>query len=192
MLNPIRKSWLILFWIVIMVSGLALVGSLHLCTAESNTLTSIPSTFSASGGNGILELTMSIDRDSYSLGRTCSPDLTITNISNETIDYEHTGLDFDFQVYNDTNNLVYRWSNFIAIPQFIAIVPLPAGESKSANFTWLQTCNSNLSVQGDLASPGTYNIIGETPNLWNKDCTDTIHNRGNTYVYSNNSTHDGA
>ena len=157
MMNPRRKSILSLF-LIVMVSESAFAGSLHFCTAQSD----IPATILASGGNGILELTVSIDKNSYSLGQLVNLTLTITNISNQTINYEHTGLDFDFQVYNGTHNLVYQWSNFKAIAQFIEIVPLPAGESESTNFTWLQTCNFNLSVQGESVSPGTYNIIGET------------------------------
>jgi len=116
----------------------------------------------ASGEKSNLELTMTLEKTRYSLGEPVNLTLTITNISNQTINFEHTGLDFDFQVYNDTNNVVYQWSNFQAIPQFIAIVPLPAGESRSANFTWLQTCNFNASVEGDPVSTGTYNIIGQT------------------------------
>jgi hypothetical protein len=157
MMNPRRKPLLSLF-LIVMVSESAFAGSLHFCIAQSD----IPATILASGGNGILELTVSIDKNSYSLGQPVNLTLTITNISNQTINYEHTGLDFDFQVYNGTHNLVYQWSNFKAIAQFIEIVPLPAGESESTNFTWLQTCNFNLSVQGELVSPGTYNIIGET------------------------------
>jgi hypothetical protein len=116
----------------------------------------------SSGGNGNLELTMTLDKTLYSLGEPVNLTLSITNISNQTINFTHTGLDFDFQVYNDTNNVVYQWSNFQAIAQFIAIVPLPAGESMSANFTWLQTCNFNAQVEGDSVSPGTYYIVGQT------------------------------
>ena len=115
-----------------------------------------------SGGNGTLELTMTLDKTSYFLGEPVNLTLTLTNVSNQTINYEHTGLDFDFQVYNGTNNPVYRWSNFQAIPQFIALEPLYAGASISANFTWLQTCNYNAQVQGDLILPGTYYIVGQT------------------------------
>ncbi len=116
----------------------------------------------ASGGNGSLELTMTLDKTVYSLGEPVNLTLTITNITNQTINYEHTGLDFDFQVYNGTNNEVYEWSNFIAIPQFIAIVPLQAGASRSDNFTWTQICNFNAQVEGDPVSPGTYYIVGQT------------------------------
>ena len=116
----------------------------------------------ASGGKGNLELTMTLNKTSYSLGEPVNLTLTITNISNQTINFEHTGLDFDFQVYNGTNNVVYQWSNFRAIAQFITIMPLSAGESFSANFTWLQTCNFNAQVEGDPVSPGTYYIVGQT------------------------------
>ncbi|HYA77809.1 MAG TPA: BsuPI-related putative proteinase inhibitor [Verrucomicrobiae bacterium] len=116
----------------------------------------------ASGAKGNLELTMTLDKTTYSLGEPVNLTLAITNISDQTINFTDTGLNFDFQVYNDTNNVVYQYSNFIAIPQFIAILPLPAGQSISANFTWLQTCNFSLQVNGDPVAPGTYNIIGET------------------------------
>ena len=114
------------------------------------------------GGNSNLELTMTLGNTVYSLGEPVNLTLTITNITNQTINFTHTGWDFDFQVYNDTNNVVYQWSNFRGIPQFIAIVPLEAGENVSASFTWLQTCNFNSSVEGIQVSPGIYNIIGET------------------------------
>jgi hypothetical protein len=116
--------------------------------------------FMAAGRNGNLELNMTLGKTVYSLGEPLNLTLTITNISNQTINFTHTGLDFDFQVYNGTNNLVYQWSNFKAIAQFITIIPLSAGESRSANFTWLQTCSFNASVEGDPVSPGTYSIIG--------------------------------
>jgi hypothetical protein len=116
----------------------------------------------ASGEKGSLELTMTLDKTTYNLGEPVNLTLTITNITNQTINFTHTGLDFDFQVYNDTNNLVYQWSNFQGIAQFIVIEPLASGQSVSVNFTWTQTCNFNLQVEGDPVSQGTYNIIGLT------------------------------
>lgn len=162
MLNFMNKSLLIGFWIAVMVSGLFFVGNVHFCNAQSDGATSILAATNVSGGNGSLELTLTIDKATYSLGEPVNLTLSITNISNQTINYTHTGLDFDFQVLNGTNNVVYQWSNFRAIAQFIAITPLPAGESTSANFTWEQICNFNAQVEGDPVSPGTYNIVGET------------------------------
>lgn len=145
-----------------MVSRLVFAGSVHFGNAQSEMSTSIPAVTKASGGNGSLELTLTIDKTSYSLGEPVNLTLTITNISNKTINYTHTGLDFDFQVTNGTNNQVYQWSNFRAIAQFIAIIPLAPGESSSANFTWQQISNFNPQTEGDPLSPGTYNMIGET------------------------------
>ncbi len=117
---------------------------------------------SGSGTKGNLELTMTIDKTVYNIGEPVNLTLTITNVSQQTINFTHTGLDFDFQVTNDTNNQVYQYSNFKFIPQFIAIEPLASGESISANFNWPQICNFNTQVQDDPASPGIYNIIGQT------------------------------
>lgn len=102
-----RKSLLSVFLLLVMVNALAFVGSFHFCTAQS-ILTPNPTIF-ATGGNGNLELTMTIDKFSYSLGEPVNLTLTLTNVSNQTINFEHTGLDFDFQVTNGTNNLVYQW-----------------------------------------------------------------------------------
>ena len=157
-----RRSLLSAFWIAVIVSGLVFVGNMHFCDAQNDISTSIPAATNASEGNGSLELSLTIDKTSYSLGEPVNLTLFITNISNQTINYTHTGLDFDFQVINGTNNVVYQWSNFRAIAQFLAIIPLSAGESTSANFTWQQICNFNTQVEGYPVSPGTYNIVGET------------------------------
>ena len=165
--NSMRKLLMNAFWIAVILGGLMFVGNIHFCNAQNDKSTSTFSATIASGENGNLELTMTINKTSYSLGEPLNLTLTITNISNQTINYTHTGLDFDFQVNNGTNNIVYKWSNFRAIAQFITIEPLPAGESISANFTWQQTCNFNTQVEGDQVSQGTYNVIGETGPTYN-------------------------
>ena len=165
--NSMRKLLMNAFWIAIMIGGLMFVGNMHFCNAQNDKSTSTFSATLASGENGNLELTLTMNKTSYSLGDPVNLTLTITNISNQTINYTHTGLDFDFQVNNGTNNIVYKWSNFKAIAQFITIAPLPAGESISANFTWQQICNFNAQVEGDPVSPGTYNVIGETGPTYN-------------------------
>ena len=118
------------FWIAIIISGLFFAGSMHFCDAHNDGSTLIPVAAKTSGENGSLELTMTIDKTSHSIGEPVNLTLTITNIGNQTINYDHTGLDFDFQVYNDTSNLVYQWSNFKAIAQFIIIEPMSPGESQ--------------------------------------------------------------
>jgi len=61
-----RKPLLSVFLLLVMVSALAFVGSFHFCTAQSSIPTPIPTLF-ATGGNGNLELTMNINKSSYSL-----------------------------------------------------------------------------------------------------------------------------
>jgi len=154
------KVFLSTILVAVMMCGLAFAGEVHFGVAQRDPATSAPVVTVASGDNGNLTLTLNVDRMVLSLGEPVNLTLTITNVTNQTVNFTHTGLDFDFKVINDTNNLVYQWSNFEAIPQFVGVVPLDAGESFSANFTWLQTCNFNYQVQGDPVSPGIYNIIG--------------------------------
>ncbi|HUK84229.1 MAG TPA: BsuPI-related putative proteinase inhibitor [Candidatus Acidoferrum sp.] len=151
-----KKVFLWVLLITIMISCLVFAGSLHFATAQ----TSAPTSTGASGESGALKLTMTTDKTTYSLGEPVNLTLTITNISTQTISFTHSGYDFDFQVTNDTNSQVYRWSNFKAFPDIVTISQLQSGENISANFTWLQTCNFDVSVQDDPVSPGTYNIIG--------------------------------
>ncbi len=141
-----------------MIGCLAFAAALHFGAAQTNT----PTPNVASGESGDLQLTMTTDKTTYSLGEPVNLTMTITNISTQTISFTHSGYDFDFQVTNDTNNQIYQWSNFKAFPDIITITQLQPGENISANFTWLQTCNFDLSVQGDPVSPGTYNIIGQS------------------------------
>ncbi len=135
------------------------------------TIPQSPNQLIASGTNGNLQLTITLNKTTYSLGEPINFTLTITNISGQTINFTHTGLDYDFRVTNDTNNLVYQYSNFLAIPQYVFIQPLPAGASMSANFSWLQICNFNTAVQGEPVSPGTYNLIGLTGPIYGIETT---------------------
>ena len=155
--------------ILILVFAIGTVLSIAVILAHNNGVapmapmqTPAPTPSPAPASASSLQLSLTVEKAVYSLGEPVNLTVTITNISNQTVSYTHTGLDFDFKVYNDSNNLVYQWSNFMAIPQFITIVPFPAGESMSQNFTWLQTCNFNTSVVGDQVSAGTYYIVGLT------------------------------
>jgi hypothetical protein len=104
---------------------------------------------------------MTIEKTYYVLGEPITITLTITNISNQTINFTHTGQNFDFLVYNDTNNLVYQWSKGRAFPLFITIIPLKPQQNITALYVWQQTSNSQ-SNQNKSVSPGIYNIVGET------------------------------
>jgi hypothetical protein len=112
-----------------------------------------------------LQLTMALQKTTYSLGEPINITLTLTNISNQTTTIELSAYNnFDFQVYNDTNSILYQWSNCwigVAVPQVIWLETLNAGESVSANLAWNQTCyNSGLS-KGVPVSSGTFYIVGQ-------------------------------
>jgi hypothetical protein len=108
-----------------------------------------------------LELTMAIEKPYYVIGEPINITLSITNISSQTINFTHTGHDFDFLVYNGTNNIIYQWSKGRAFPLFVMIVPLNPQENNTGTYVWQQTSNSQ-SNQEIPVSPGTYNIVGET------------------------------
>lgn len=114
----------------------------------------------AQGSNDGLQLTMTLEKTVYRLGEPIDIALTITNISNQTVTF---GLgpdvnDFDFHVYNDTNSNIY-WHSSIwigsAIPMYIILIALKAGDNWSENFVWQQNMISSGTV-----SPGTYYIVG--------------------------------
>jgi len=128
--------------------------------------TSPPTGSQATVVNGSLELTVSVEKTVYSVGEPVNITLTITNISSQTFNFTHTGMDFDFIVINGTNNLVYQWSIGRAFPLFVMIEPLQPGENVTAKYVWSQTCNGNASIEGLSASPGTYYIVGKSNSIY--------------------------
>jgi len=135
-----------------------------------------PSTLTtAEGANEGLELTMTLEKTVYNLGETMKITLTLTNIGNQTAnfgpDYSN---DFDFQVYNGTNSILYQWSDRwigVAHPNIIWGETLRAGESLSEDITWQQTCYNTGLSEGVPVLPGTYNIIGQIGPLYGANST---------------------
>ena len=117
------------------------------------------------GINEQLGLQMTLQKTNYSLGEPINITLTLTNISNQTATIGLSAYNnFDFQVYNDTNSILYQWSNRwigVAVPQVIVLETLNPGESLSQNFVWNQTCHNNGLSEGVPISPGIYYIVGQ-------------------------------
>jgi len=109
-----------------------------------------------------LELTMAVEKTDYVLGESVNVTLTVTNISNQTIDFAYAAWTFDFLVYNDTGS-VYQWSSCRIFPQFIINWPLKPGDNITNVLAWPQTCNLAERSQGIQVSPGTFYILGEIP-----------------------------
>jgi hypothetical protein len=128
--------------------------------------TSPPTSSQATSANGTLELTLSVEKIIYSVGEPVNITLAITNISNQTVDFTHTGMDFDFIVTNGTGNVIYQWSIGRAFPLFVMIEPLQPGENVTATYVWPQTCNSNPSTVGASVSPGTYYVVGKSNSIY--------------------------
>jgi hypothetical protein len=120
----------------------------------------------AEGVNDGLDLTMRLDKTEYSLGEPINITLTLTNISNQTatfgLDYSN---EFDFQVYNGTNSILYQWSDRwigVAHPNISWGETLNAGESLSEDISsWQQTCYNTGLSEGVPVLPGTYYIVGQ-------------------------------
>lgn len=111
------------------------------------------------------ELNMTLEKTVYSLGEPVNITLILTNISNQTTSF---GLgysnDFDFQVYNGTNNTLYKWSNrwlAVAHPYVILGETLNPGESLCEYVSWQQTCYNTGLSEGAPVLPGTYYIVGQ-------------------------------
>jgi hypothetical protein len=113
-----------------------------------------------------LQLTMTLETTSYSLFDPMTIYFTITNISNQTVYLDSYGDAFDmyeFQVYNDTNNIV--WSQIYPVYNginpggpMITNTTLSPKESLIGSLEWEEMSNDTVPVP---VSPGTYYIVGQ-------------------------------
>jgi len=103
-----------------------------------------------------LEMKISTDKTSYSIGETVLISMKLINHGTENISLTFfSGKTSDFKVLNEQGEQVCLWSYnkvFIAVLRTITIHP---GEVLSYNMTWDQKDNNGNSVPA-----GTYTIIG--------------------------------
>jgi hypothetical protein len=164
MVNELNLTFrkLILFSVLIVLMGVSLVYALSYEFKSQNSSQTLPTTQGVYDG---LQLTIALEKAEYSLGEPIDITLTITNISNQTIRFgldQHN--DCDFRVYNDTNNILYKWSNrWIGMFEYahVFLVTLNAGENQSENLAWPQTCYNTGLSEGVPVLPGTYYIVGQ-------------------------------
>ena len=141
-----------------------------LISTPTNTPTTTPtptSTWTLPTSNitaGGIELTMSIEKTVFNFGEPVNVTLTLTNVSQKTVNYVHTAMNFDFIVYNSTNNVVYQYTSGKAFPMIAQVEPLAPGENVTATYVWPQTMNAlndpTLTPYPQV-SAGTYFIIGK-------------------------------
>ena len=107
--------------------------------------------------NGLqLSITLTADKTTYAVGEEVEITFAITNVSNQTLNFINQNGDsnFNFQVYNSTNNAVYSWE-FGAYPLDNWNVTLAPNESYTRNLIWSQ------GSPFPQISSGAYYIIGE-------------------------------
>jgi cell division protein FtsL len=108
------------------------------------------------------EINMTLEKIVYRLGEPINITITVTNISNQTNYYAVQEPDFDFRVYNDTNNNLYDWINTHGpIVDLNYSFSCSSGFSiSSGNMVWSQTYNNTFVSEGFPVSLGTYYIVG--------------------------------
>lgn len=164
MVNELNMTFrkLILFSALTVLLGVGVVYALSYAFTPQNSSQTLPTTQGVYDG---FQLTMTLQKTNYTLGEPTNITLTITNISNQTNTiYVSAYNDFDFQVYNGTNSIIYQYSDFWigqVHPDVIYNETLRAGESLSQNFVWTQTYPVPIGgSEGVPVSSGTYYIVG--------------------------------
>jgi DNA-binding transcriptional ArsR family regulator/uncharacterized coiled-coil protein SlyX len=131
---------------------------------ETMTLLNQTQTPMAQGNNDELQLTMTLEKPLFRLGELIDITLTITDITNQTVSFNHFDDWWNFLVYNITNqgeNGLATWVH-MTIPhgEYTTLSP---GMNVTESLSWPQTCNATLDQYGlpiDPVSPGTYYIVG--------------------------------
>lgn len=113
------------------------------------------------------KLTLTLQKTEYILGEPVNVTLTVTNISNQTTDFEEAPSWWDFLVYNDTYNGLYSWlrTSGRVFPGYVTRVSLDPGMGFTNEvMVWPQLCNGTIDRYGAAVSPvspGTYYIVGQ-------------------------------
>jgi hypothetical protein len=165
MVNELNTTFrkLILLSALTMLAGVGLVYALSLNFGSSSLHSDSIVTAEGVDEQVGLKLSMMLQKTEYNLNEQINTTLTITNISNQTINYSYSQPNFDFWIHNDTNNDIYHWSSFQFFPDYVINVPLKTGEGLTGVLTWPQTCNKTIDSEGVRVSPGTYYIVGQSP-----------------------------
>jgi hypothetical protein len=108
-----------------------------------------------------LRFTMALQNNTFKVGEPVNITFTVTNIGSQTITYWRSEPEFDFKVYNLSNNNLYQWTLFKVFPMVIWSTSLNPGDNVTGVLVWPQTCNqTEHNNEGVPVSPGEYSIIG--------------------------------
>ena len=156
-----------------MLLSVSLVYGIRFEFAPKTTLQAVsaPIAYGVSGG---FKVTLMLQKTEFSLGEPVNITLTVTNISNQTVQFYEFSSYWDFLVYNGTDSMLYDWLGFSgqAIEFSGTTYSLDPGMGITNEvLVWPQTCNSTAIENGwngvlSPVSPGTYYIIGEYGPNW--------------------------
>ena len=122
-----------------------------------------PSNLSSSSrvSNGLqLTITLESSKTSYVKGEVVPVTFTIKNLTNQTLNFNNTNgdADFNFQIYDNANKQVYSWIHG-AYPQTNATIPLPPSETYRQTLNWSQ--DNDVSGGFSQVQAGAYYIVRE-------------------------------
>jgi hypothetical protein len=163
----LKTKKVILFSTLVVLIGVSMFFALSYLSNPKSSSQTLP-TAQGSAAQGVydgFQVTMTLEKTEYTLGEPIYVTLTLTNISNQTVNF---GLgwdnDFDLQVYNGTNSTVYSSINDSGPihPYVVLLETLNAGESLSETLSWQQTSYPAAGQpEGVPVSQGTYYIVGQ-------------------------------
>jgi hypothetical protein len=162
----------ILLLAVIVLLSVGLVYGIRVeFTPKNNPQTS--STPIAYGVYGGFQLTLTLQKTEFSLGEPVNITLTVTNISNQTVQFYDFSSWWDFLVYNDTDNALYEWLLDSGHALLFSGTTYSLDPNMGVTYeamVWPQTCNSTETETGwngvlTPVLPGTYYIVGEYGNF---------------------------
>ncbi len=116
------------------------------------------SSFSSISDGFQLSITLQANKTQYASGETVPITFAITNTGSQTANFtnQNGNANFNFQVYNSTNNKVYSWS-FGAYPLTNLTLPLAPGENYTQTLNWPEINFPSF----NQVSSGAYYVIGE-------------------------------
>jgi hypothetical protein len=142
---------------IIVTAGIVTVSSLVVMPSYTSTPLAAEITDARDG----LRFTMALQNNTFKTGEPIDIAFTVTNISNQTMNYAHALPEFDFIVYNSSDSNLFRWTSFKVFAMIIWETPLNPGDSYTSILVWPQTCNqTEHNNEGVPVSPGQYSIIG--------------------------------
>ncbi len=127
--------------------------------SEDNNITAL----SAVTNGFQLSIALMADKTTFAVGEEVEITFEITNVSNQTLNFINQNGDsnFNFQVYNSTNNAVYMWE-LGAYPLNDVNVTLAPNQSYTRNLIWTQESDMTPPIPPLNQVPsGAYYIIGE-------------------------------